>query len=82
MSSTSLTIEYFAVFRAQAKRASEEIPFEGSSLADLYEALRTRHGFALARDSVHVAVNDAYTSWDAVLQPGDRVVFIPPVSGG
>jgi len=79
---SAITIEYFAVFRAQAKRASEDVPFDGSSLTEIFESARIRHGFALSRDSVHVAVNDAYASWDAVLNPGDRVVFIPPVSGG
>jgi molybdopterin-guanine dinucleotide biosynthesis protein A len=80
--SDTITVEYFAIFRAQAKRSSEEIPLDGASLADLYERMRLRHGFALTRDSVHVAINDVYASWDAVLQPGDRLVFIPPVSGG
>lgn len=79
---SAITIEYFAVFRAQAKCASEEIAFDGASLVELYERAKVRHGFALTRDSVHVAVNDAYASWDTVLNPGDRVVFIPPVSGG
>lgn len=78
----TVTVEYFAVFRAQAKRSSEEIPLDGTSLADLYDRMRARHGFALERDSVHVAINDVYASWDAVLRPGDRLVFIPPVSGG
>jgi molybdopterin-guanine dinucleotide biosynthesis protein A len=76
------TIEYFAIFKAQARRAFEEIPLDGASLADVYDQIRARHGFALGRESVHVAINDAYASWDAVLQPGDRLVFIPPVSGG
>src|SRR5690606_24994074 len=78
----SLTIEYFAVFRAQAKTASEAYPWTGESLSEVYDALRSRHGFALERASVHVAVNDVYASWDASLKPGDRLVFMPPVSGG
>lgn len=78
----TVTVEYFAIFRAQARRTSEEVFLDGSTLADLYERMRVRHGFALTRDSVHVAINDVYASWDAVLQPGDRLVFIPPVSGG
>jgi molybdopterin-guanine dinucleotide biosynthesis protein A len=80
--SDSITIEYFAVFRAQAKRAAEEIPLDGSSVTEVYDRLRARHGFALERASVHVAINDVYASWDARLNPGDRLVFIPPVSGG
>ncbi len=81
-SAATITVEYFAVFRAQAKRASEDLPFDGASPAAIYEALRTRYGFALDRSSVHVAINDAYASWDAALTPGDHLVFIPPVSGG
>jgi molybdopterin-guanine dinucleotide biosynthesis protein A len=77
-----VTVEYFALFRERAKRASEEVSLDGSSLADLYERLRERHGFALERASVLVAINDAYASWDAVPQSGDRLAFIPPVSGG
>jgi molybdopterin-guanine dinucleotide biosynthesis protein A len=77
-----VTVEYFAVFRAQAKRASEEIALDGASLTEVYDRMRARHGFVLERDSIHVAINDVYASWDAVLQPGDRLVFIPPVSGG
>jgi molybdopterin-guanine dinucleotide biosynthesis protein A len=78
----TVTVEYFAVFRAQAKRASEEIALDGASLTEVYDRMRARHGFVLERDSIHVAINDVYASWDAVLQPGDRLVFIPPVSGG
>jgi molybdopterin converting factor small subunit len=80
--SDAVIVEYFAVFRAQAKRDGEAIPLDGASPAEVYERVRARHGFALSRDSVHVAINDAYASWDAVLKPGDRLVFIPPVSGG
>jgi molybdopterin converting factor small subunit len=31
---------------------------------------------------LRVAVNDEFCEWSAPLQPGDRVVFIPPVAGG
>jgi molybdopterin converting factor small subunit len=78
----AVTVEYFAVFRAQAKTSAEEYPLRGEALPELYDRLRARHGFALERASVHVAINDAYASWDAVLHPGDRLAFIPPVSGG
>jgi molybdopterin synthase sulfur carrier subunit len=81
-SAATATVEYFAVFRAQARKSSEAVSLDGTSLAGLYEKLKSRHGFVLGRESVHVAINDAYASWDAVLQPGDRLAFIPPVSGG
>jgi molybdopterin converting factor small subunit len=82
----TLTVEYFALFRSLAKKSEEPLEFaDASALASipaLYDALRARYGFPLERDSVHVAVNDAYVSWDHALKSGDRVVFIPPVSGG
>jgi molybdopterin converting factor small subunit len=77
-----IEIEYFAIFRALAKKNGESAALEASSLPDLYETLRARYGFPLERASVHVAVNDAYAAWDTELRSGDRVVFIPPVAGG
>jgi molybdopterin synthase sulfur carrier subunit len=29
-----------------------------------------------------VAINETYTGWDTVLQPGQTVAILPPVSGG
>ena len=82
----TITVEYFALFRSLAKKSEESIDFgevsESSPIPTLYDTLRARYGFPLERASVHVAVNDAYVPWDHVLQSGDRVVFIPPVSGG
>jgi len=81
-----ITVEYFALFRSLAKKSEERLEFPAAAgiptIPALYDLLRDRYRFPLERDSVHVAVNDAYASWEHVLQPGDRVVFIPPVSGG
>lgn len=77
-----IEIEYFAIFRALAKKNGEALALEAAGLPALYETLRARYGFPLERGSVHVAVNDAYVGWDAPLRAGDRVVFIPPVAGG
>ena len=78
----TITIEYFALFRSLAKKSEESLEFTEASIPALYDSLRVRYGFPLERASVHVAVNDAYVPWDHVLQSGDRLVFIPPVSGG
>jgi molybdopterin converting factor small subunit len=82
----ALTIEYFALFRSLAKKSEESLEFPDAealaSIPALYDSLRARYGFPLERASVHVAVNDAYVAWDRRLEPGDRVVFIPPVAGG
>ena len=82
----TITVEYFALFRSLAKKSEELIEFPADSgilsIPALYDSLRIRYAFPLEHASVHVAINDAYASWDRKLEPGDRVVFIPPVSGG
>lgn len=77
-----VTVEYFALFRQCARKSEESVHLEGADAAALYDALRKRYRFPLAKDSIHLVVNDAYSPWEKPLQPGDRVVFIPPVSGG
>ena len=44
--------------------------------------IAARHGLALARDAMRVAINDEFGDWQHSLQSGDRLVFIPPVAGG
>ena len=77
----SVTVRYFASLREAAGVASEDLP-PPASLAALYDALRQRHGFALARDRLRVAVDGAFVDWDTPVADGAEVVFIPPVSGG
>lgn len=75
-------IQYFAVLREQAGVAEERVETRAATPADLYEEVRQARGFTLPRSMLRVAVNDAFCEWSHRLQPGDRVVFIPPVAGG
>jgi len=77
----SLTVEYFAILREQAGTSQEELSTAAATTADLFAELRERHGFAEPAN-FKVAVNDEFSNWDAPLNEGDRVVFIPPVAGG
>jgi MoaE-MoaD fusion protein len=54
----------------------------GSSLADVYDALRAKHQALPARDSVRAALNQEFAGWEHRVAEGDEVAFIPPVSGG
>jgi len=73
---------YFASLRDAAGCEAEDVdPGEGS-LAQLYDAARMRHGFALPRDRLRVARNGAFARWDDTAHEGDEIAFIPPVSGG
>jgi molybdopterin converting factor subunit 1 len=75
-------IQYFAVLREQAGVAEERVETRSATPADLYEEVRQARGFTLPRSMLRVAINDSFCEWSERLQPGDRVVFIPPVAGG
>jgi len=77
----SVTVLYFASLRDAAGVGSEVLA-RPASLSALYEQLRARHGFSLAREKLRVAVDGAFADWDAVVADGAEIAFIPPVSGG
>ena len=77
-----IKMDYYALFEACAGKSAEELSIDSADPARLYDDLRKRYRFPLDRSLVHLAVNDAYASWDSPLSSGDRVVFVPPVSGG
>src|SRR5438309_840075 len=74
----------FARLRELAGTDAESVELRaGSTVADVYEALRKSHpGLEVNRESVRAAVNQVFADWDAVVADGDEVAFIPPVSGG
>ncbi|MBC6428532.1 MAG: MoaD/ThiS family protein [Cellvibrionales bacterium] len=78
----SLTIDYFAELREQAGHPSEERQTNARNAADLYAELAHQYGFRLAAADVKVAINEEFAAMDTPLTAGDRVVFLPPVSGG
>ena len=79
---TTVTLQYYAQLREQARTSGEQFSTSATSLHDLYEELRARHGFTLSSDALKVAVNAQFSDWSRVLRDGDTIVFIPPVAGG
>jgi molybdopterin synthase sulfur carrier subunit len=77
----SVTVLYFASLRDSAGIGSEVVD-RPDSLAELYRSLRARHGFSLAQEKLRVAVDGAFSDWDAAIDDGAEIAFIPPVSGG
>lgn len=75
---------YFAQLRERLRRGAEpvEVP-PGSTAGDLLDALSAEHAVvAAARGSLRVAVGQEFVPLSHVLQEGDEVALIPPVSGG
>ncbi len=77
----SVTVLYFASLRDAAGVASEVLE-RPVSLAALYQDLRARHGFLLAPERLRVAIDGAFSDWDALVVDGAEIAFMPPVSGG
>jgi len=76
---------YFAILKDLFRRDQEEIELAaGTTVAGLLQALRERGVESAGRvwSSMAVAVNQEYASVDSVLQDGDEVALLPPVSGG
>lgn len=77
-----VSVRLFAVLREQAGRSEWEIVTACATPIELYRSLQRELPLALAAELVRVAVNGAYADPQRPLQDGDRVVFIPPVTGG
>lgn len=77
----TLAIEYFAIFRDHAGIDKETLRTDANTPAELFAELAARHSFPELQ-TVKVAINDEFGDWDARLNEGDSVVFIPPVAGG
>ena len=77
-----VSVKYFASLKEQSRKNSEDYATKATSVGDLYLELKTRYRFTLPPDVVRVAVNERFERMDYELQQGDRVAFIPPVSGG
>lgn len=77
-----IELEYFAQLADAAGRRAESRQTEATTAAALYDELRAAYGFLLEPGRLRVAVNERFRPWETALHDGDRVVFIPPVSGG
>lgn len=77
----TVTVLLFAQYRVEAGSGSIDLELPaGTTVLDAAEATSGRTGVALA--GAMCAVNETYSRPDAPLAHGDRVAFLPPVSGG
>lgn len=82
MTVKAVTVQYFALLREQRGVAHETVDTAAATTQELFDELHARHGFSLTADRLRVVVNEEFAHWDTPVNPGDTVVFIPPVAGG
>lgn len=79
-----VTVSYYARLRelAGCHTFTCNVP-DGATVRDVWDAGVTRFPpVAALASSLSCAVNADFSRMDAVVQEGDEVAFLPPVSGG
>lgn len=84
MISMDVTVRFFAGHRDIVGASERRVALApGATVGSLWDQLVAEHPrLAGFRGRLLFAVNQAFATPDTVLQPGDEVAFIPPVSGG
>ena len=73
---------YFAILRELTGLDKETFSIkQGNKPGDVLTSINERHEIDLGIN-FKIAVNDEFSDWDIELNEGDRLVFIPPVTGG
>lgn len=75
-------VRWFAAYRDLTGVESETLDTEATTPAALFDELKGRHPRLGTRNAALVAINDEMSDWSSPLNPGDTVLFFPPVSGG
>lgn len=77
-----INILYYAQLRDLRGVEEEQFKTDHNNVSELYAYLRDKYEFTLSSDQMRVAVNDHYVDWDYEIKDKDKIIFIPPVSGG
>ena len=80
--SIKIQVIYFAKLRELTGLDKETFSIkQGNKPCDVLASINERHEIDLGIN-FKIAVNDEFSDWDIELNEGDRLVFIPPVTGG
>ena len=78
----TVDLQYFALLREERGLSHEKRTTAAGSARELYDELKAEYAFKLDAGALKVAINGDFASFDALIEDGDEVVFIPPVAGG
>ena len=77
-----ISIYYFAGLRDITKKDVETITIrKGVTAESVYQHLITKYSLP-AINHLKVAINDCFVSHDTKIMDQDKLVFMPPVTGG
>ena len=80
--SIQIQVVYFAKLRELTGLDQETFSIsKGNNPTDVLASIKERHQINIG-SNFKIAVNDEFSDSDIRLNDGDRLVFIPPVTGG
>lgn len=78
----TISVQYFAVLKDLTGKSDEVLITTAQFASDLFKEICQNYHLTMPTNQLRVAVNDDFCEWDYLLKDGDKIVFIPPVSGG
>ncbi|MBP2243204.1 molybdopterin synthase sulfur carrier subunit [Cytobacillus eiseniae] len=72
---------FFAHLKDAVGEEVIELDTNGKSVVEIKELMKEKYP-ALNLENVMAAINEEFASDEDILQAGDTIAFIPPVSGG
>lgn len=72
---------FFAELRDVVGEEKISLDVENITIKELKEKIKSSYNLK-ALDHAMVAINEEYVQEDQIIQSGDTIAFIPPVSGG
>jgi len=78
---TQLTVEYWGVLADRRGTKQELIATQSADVKQLFDELFIGQDDALIT-VIKPVINDEFVPWHQALAEGDRVAFLPPMSGG
>ncbi|EJR56146.1 molybdopterin converting factor, subunit 1 [Bacillus cereus VD107] len=71
----------FANLQEEASKSTLQIDCENITVAEVKDILIKKYNVTISNE-IMVAINEEYANEDDIIQTGDVVAMIPPVSGG
>ncbi len=78
----TVTLRYFAIVGPRRGTQTETYETHAETARQLLHEIQAGTQIPLTTHIVKAAINDQFVDWDAPIQEGDQITFLPPFSGG